>query len=344
MSPARLKLKLSDVARLVKGEVIGNQNRIITGVSSLEDARGGDITFLLEYLNQEQALQTRASAIILKDKVPGLSIPIVKVEQPFNAVIKLIHYFLSSKSPLFRGIDRRAVISKGARISKDVTIGPYAFIGPHTRIGKGSVIYPGCYIGQDCTLGSHVVLYPQVVIVEKVKIGDRVTVHPGTVIGSDGFRYVSEDGKRKKVPHIGEVEIGSDVEIGSGVTIDRATVGKTAIGSGTKIDNLVHIAHNVKIGKDCLIVAQVGISGSTVIEDEVTLAGQAGLVGHIRIGRGAVVAAQAGVTKSVPEKTVVSGYPAQPHEKAKKLNALVQRLPELYQKVKDLEEKTNRGV
>jgi UDP-3-O-[3-hydroxymyristoyl] glucosamine N-acyltransferase len=206
-------------------------------------------------------------------------------------------------------------------------------------IGDKSVIYAGCFVGHHTRIGTDALIYPNVSIRERVLIGNRCIIHSGAVIGSDGFGFVTVEGKHQKIPQTGTVEIGDDVEIGANVSIDRARFDKTVISRGTKIDNLVHIAHNVVIGEDSLVVAQAGISGSTVIGRNVIIAGQAGLVGHINIGDNAVLAAQAGVTKSVPENTMVSGYPAQEHGQALRINACIQNLPRLYETVKELKKK-----
>jgi UDP-3-O-[3-hydroxymyristoyl] glucosamine N-acyltransferase len=207
------------------------------------------------------------------------------------------------------------------------------------EIGNGTIVRPHTFIGENSKIGKNCHIHPQITIAEKVEMGDNVIIHSGTVIGSDGFGFVNIESVNQRIPQIGTVVIEDDVEIGSNVTIDRARFDKTIIGRGTKIDNLVQIAHNVVVGENSVIIAQAGISGSTTIGKRVTIAGQAGLVGHINIGDGAVLAAQAGVTKSVPPNTVVSGYPAKPHEVAKRVNACVQGLPKLYNTIAELKKK-----
>jgi UDP-3-O-[3-hydroxymyristoyl] glucosamine N-acyltransferase len=206
-------------------------------------------------------------------------------------------------------------------------------------IGDGTAILAGTYIGRDADVGKSCLVYPNVTIREETRIGERVVIHSGSVIGADGFGFVREGDLYKKVPQIGNVEIGDDVEIGANVTIDRATTGTTLVGRGTKIDNLVQIGHNVRIGENCILVAQVGIGGSTELGSGVTLAGQAGATGHISIGDGATVAAQAGVTKSVPAGVTVSGYPAREHGIANRIYASSQKLPGLLKKVAELAER-----
>lgn len=220
-----------------------------------------------------------------------------------------------------------------------MAIGAYVTIEDNVSIGDNTIIYGGCYVGQYTKIGKDTLIYPNVSIREYVNIGSRVVIHSGTVIGSDGFGFANMDGVYERIPQIGSVAIEDDVDIGSNVTIDRARFDKTIIGRGTKIDNLVHIAHNVVIGENCIIVAQVGISGSASIGKGVTLAGQVGVVGHITIGDGAIVAGRSGVTKSVAPGAFVSGFPAKPHGVAKRVNACVQNLPRLFETVGGLKKK-----
>ena len=285
---------------------------------------------------------TRASAIITSRDLRDSDKPLIITDNPSLAFSKVIELVAPNHIGYPKGIHPTAVISKSAKIGNNVAIGPNAIIEDNVSIGSNTVIYGGCYVGSLTAIGEGSLIYPNVTIRERVEIGKRVIIHSGTVIGSDGFGFATVRGVQKKIPQIGTVVIEDDVEIGANVTIDRARFDKTVIGRGTKIDNLVQIAHNVIIGRNCIIVAQAGISGSTVLGKGVILAGQAGIVGHIVIGDGAIVAAQAGVTKSVPRGTKVSGYPAKPHSTAKRVNACVQRLPEMYRRVKELEEKIKK--
>ncbi|MCM8780964.1 MAG: UDP-3-O-(3-hydroxymyristoyl)glucosamine N-acyltransferase, partial [Candidatus Omnitrophica bacterium] len=282
---------------------------------------------------------TRASAIITSKEIKSAPKPIIRTQNPSLAFAKIVSLMSSYQPTHPKGIHPTAVIGKNVKLGKDVAVGPYTVIEDEASVGDNTIIYAGCYIGYATQIGANTIIYPQVSIRERVVIGNHVIIHSGTVIGADGFGYVTLDGVHHKIPQIGTVVIEDDVEIGANVTVDRARFDKTLIGRGAKIDNLVQIAHNVIIGENSIIVAQVGISGSTVIGREVTLAGQAGLVGHINIGDGAVVAAQAGVTKSVPPHTTVSGYPAKPHQIAKRINACVQNLPRLYKKIENIEKR-----
>jgi UDP-3-O-[3-hydroxymyristoyl] glucosamine N-acyltransferase len=255
------------------------------------------------------------------------------------AFAKVVNLFSKEAQKHPTGIHKHALVSSKAKVGKNVAIGAFAIIEDGANIGDNTIIYGGCYVGHGTKIGKDCLIYPQVCIRERLEIGNRVIIHSGTVIGSDGFGFANVRGVQHKIPQIGTVLIEDDVEIGANVTIDRARFDKTIIGKGTKIDNLVQIAHNVIAGENCIIVAQAGVSGSTVLGKNVTLAGQAGLVGHITVGDNAIVAAQGGVTKSVPANTMVSGYPAKPHDVAKKINACVQNLPNLYKKIRELEKR-----
>lgn len=330
---------LKEIARFIEGEVVGDEFTVITGVAGIKEACAGEITFLANPKYLPLIDKTRASAIITSRQIQGVSKPIIRTENPSLAFAKVISSFTPAEVNHPKGIHPTAIVGKKVSLGKNVALGPYVVIEDNVSLGDNSVIYYGCFIGSGTKIGSDTLIYPNVSIRERIIIGNRVIIHSGTVIGSDGFGYVAIKGAHHKIPQIGTVEIGDDVEIGANVAIDRARFDKTVISRGTKIDNLVHIAHNVVVGEDSIIVAQAGISGSTIIGKGVIIAGQAGLVGHITIGDGAILAAQAGVTKSVPANTTVSGYPAREHQSAKRINALVQNLPRLYETVKELKKK-----
>jgi UDP-3-O-[3-hydroxymyristoyl] glucosamine N-acyltransferase len=266
-----------------------------------------------------------------------VAIPAVRVDDPALAFTIVLRYFAEDMKPLCaRAIHPTAVVDDSVRLGTDVAIGANVVVEDGVEIGDRSTILPGTVILRDSVLGSDCFIYANVTIRESVRLGDRVIVHPGAVLGSDGFGYVQNGAILHKVPHIGTVEIGDDVEIGANACIDRATTGVTQIGRGTKIDNLVQIAHNVKVGESSVLCAQVGVSGSTEIGSGVTLAGQVGLVGHIRIGDQAVVGAQSGVSKSVPAGRMVSGYPARKHSDELRRQAALSRLPGLMETVREL--------
>ncbi|MEW6679894.1 MAG: UDP-3-O-(3-hydroxymyristoyl)glucosamine N-acyltransferase [bacterium] len=323
-------MRLKEIVKILKGKLIGEDIEI-QGVSSIEEAEKGEITFSL---NGGKVKDTKASAIILKEKGEGISIPVILVDHPKLAFSKLLSIFSSIKHPC--GISKKASISENVKIGDNVAIGDFAVIENGAKIEEGAIIYPNVYIGMNVTIGKGTIVYPRAVIMN-AKIGDSVIIHSGVVIGSDGFGYIKDNGKNVKIPHKGGVLIKDEVEIGANTTIDRGTIKDTIIGKGTKIDNLVHIAHNCIIGKNCIIVAQVGISGSVIIGDNVVIAGQAGISDHIKIGSQTTIAARSGVTKDIPCEKIVSGFPAKDHREEKRLHGLIQRLPKLIERVKRLE-------
>jgi len=331
-----MRKSLKEIAQILEGELIGDGDVIITGVCGIEDAAQGDITFLANPRYAQLLTTTHASAVITSLDVKTASKPIIRTTNPSLAFAKVLSLVLPEEIKHPRGIHPSAIIGKDVLLGEGVAIGAYTVIGDEASIGDNTIIYPGCFIGQRTSIGSNTLIYPNVSIRERIAIGKGVIIHSGTVVGSDGFGFATVDGAHHKIPQVGTVEIGDDVEIGANVTIDRARFAKTIIGKGTKIDNLVQIAHNVEIGENCLVVAQVGISGSTVLGKNVVLAGQVGLVGHIKVGDGAVVAAQSGVSKSIPPGTMMWGYPAKPISEAKRINACVMRLPELHKAVMEL--------
>lgn len=336
---AAKSLKLSEIAQLVGGELAGDRNLVITGVAGIKDAQKGDITFLANAKYLSFLRESRASAVIAPPGVDPQGLALVRSENPSQAFTKVVLAFMPGPREIEHGVHSTAVVAKGAYLGERISIGPYAVIEEGARIGEDCVIGPGCVIGSGSTIGRRSRLYPQVTVREDVRIGERVIVHSNSVIGSDGFGYETVDGKHLKIPHAASVEIGDDVEIGSCVCIDRGRFRNTRIGRGTKIDNLVQIAHNVVIGEDCLIISQVGISGSTEVEDRAVIAGQAGLVGHITIGSDAIIGARSGVTKSVPPQSIVLGEPARPIHEQKKLLAAIARLPEFFKDFAQLKKK-----
>ncbi len=330
---------LKEIAELIGGQVIGNGDILITGASGIKEAAEGEITFLANPKYSPLMDKTRAAAIVTSADAQKTTKPIILIENPSLAFAKIISMFMPDEVGHPKNVDYTVVLGKDVSLGRDVAIGPYTVIGDNVTIGDNTIIYAGCYIGHHTKIGAKTLIYPHVSIRERVSIGSRVIIHSGTVIGSDGFGFATIKGLHHKIPQVGTVEIGDDVEIGANVTIDRARFDKTVIGRGTKIDNLVQIAHNVVIGENSLIVAQVGISGSTIIGNNVILGGQAGLVGHINIGDNAIVTAQSGVAKSVPPDTMVSGYPARPFMTTQRANASLQNLPKLFDLVKELKKK-----
>jgi len=337
---------LKEIARIIDGEVIGDEKVVITGVAGIKEASCGDITFLANPKYQTYLDKTAASAVITSRDVEGCSKPIIRTDNPSLAFTKVVSFIFPQEEKHFKGIDPSARLGKNVKLGRDAAVGACVVVDDDASIGDKTIIYPGCYIGHHSKIGSDSLIYPNVTIREHISIANRVIIHSGTVIGSDGFGYVAVEGKHHKIPQVGMVIIGDDVEIGANVTIDRARFDKTVIGKGTKIDNLVQIAHNVIIGENCLIVAQAAIAGSTTIGNNVILAGQVGVTGHITIGDNSIVMAQSGVSKSLPAGSVVWGTPAKPEHLAKEISACVQNLPrmrealnELKKKIEELEKK-----
>ncbi|HKQ58033.1 MAG TPA: UDP-3-O-(3-hydroxymyristoyl)glucosamine N-acyltransferase [Candidatus Eisenbacteria bacterium] len=330
---------LSALAAELGGEVIGDGAIVIGGVAGIREAMPGDVTFLANSRYDAHLDETRASAVICSREPRIASVPLLVVDNPYLAFQRAVRIFRPEQHRPAPGIHPTAVVSPEAVLGRDVAVGACCVVEAGAKLGDRVVLMGGGYVGHGAIIGDDTWFYPRVVLREDCVVGARCIVHPGAVIGSDGFGFAFDAGRYHKVPQVGNVVIGDDVEIGANTTIDRATTHSTRIGEGTKIDNLVQIGHNVVVGKHCIIVAQVGVSGSTELEDHVTLGGQAGLVGHIKIGKGAMVGAQSGVTKSVPAETVVTGYPAMQHSLWRRLQALFHRLPDLMQRTKDVEER-----
>jgi UDP-3-O-[3-hydroxymyristoyl] glucosamine N-acyltransferase len=332
-----MKITLGEIAERIGGELVGDSSVEISGVSGIREAEEGDVTFLANPRYEAYLRDTRASAVIMCKNSLKPDRPVIYDENPYLAFLKVVRIFFPGRGDFPRGIHPKAVIGKDVQMGEDVAIGAYAVISDGAEIGDRVTILPGCYIGDRTKIGADTLIYPNVSIREDVFVGRHVIIHCGAVIGSDGFGFAKDGEQYQKIPQVGNVLIEDNVEIGANVCIDRSTTGTTHISRGTKIDNLVQIAHNVVVGENSIIVAQVGISGSTELGKNVTLAGQSGVVGHIKIGDNAVVGAQAGVTKSIPPNTCVSGYPARPHAQSTRINATVQRLPELLVTVRKLE-------
>ena len=333
---------LREIASIIDGEIVGDENIIVTGICGIKEAKEGDITFVANSRYLPLMCHTRASAIITSKDVKISPKTIIRTENPSLAFAKMVSLLAPNEVRRPKGIHPTAIIGDKVKVGKNVAIDPYVVLEDNIEIKDNTVLYAGVYIGHHTKIGKNCIIYPYVIIRERVVIGDRVVIHGGTVIGSDGFGFSTVQGVHHRIPQIGTVIIEDDVEIGANVTIDRARFDKTIIKKGTKIDNLVQIAHNVSIGENSIIVAQSGISGSANIGKNVTIAGQSGIIGHITIGDNVVVAAQSGVTKSIPSNTCVSGYPAKPHILAKKIHAFTQNLPELFKKVKQLEEEIEK--
>ncbi len=336
-----MKKKLRELAEWVDATVVGDGEVEISGVAAIEEAHSGEITFIASPKYLPKLSETRASAVIVSKEVTQADKPLLCATNPYLAFAKILILF-SHKPYQPKGIDSNAWISPTAELGNDLTFSPLVYVGDHCSIGDRVTLYPGVYVGENSTIGEDSILYSNVSIYPETVIGKRVILHSGVVVGSDGFGYVKEGKKNVKIPQIGKVEIEDDVEIGANTTIDRATFGKTIIRRGVKIDNLVQVAHNVVIGEDSILCAQVGISGSTKIGSNVTLAGQVGVVDHTEIGDNVIVGAQAGVTHRLAPNQAYVGSPAIPHREFLRVNAVFSKLPEMRKTLIEIEKRLKK--
>jgi len=345
MIKTRQSISLQELAEILEGELVG-ENIEITDVSGIEDVKPGEITWIEGKKNLEMAMESDASALILNNKSfkragNRLKVPCIIVKRPRLAFAQVLNCFYTRSMP-GHGTAPTALIGKNTSLGKNVSIGEYTIIGKDCVIGEGTIIYPLVYIGDNVKIGKNTIIYPFAAIHNRTEIGEEVIIHSGAVIGADGFGFVEDKKRRVKIPQVGKVVLGDYSEIGANVTIDRATTGITSIGEGTKIDNLIQIGHNNKVGDNCILVSQTGVAGSCRIGDNVTLAAQAGVAPHVKIGSNTVVAGRGGVTHDIPENSVVSGFPARPHREALRINGAIQRLPILMKTIKELESRIEK--
>ncbi len=336
-----MKKRLKELAQWVDGIVVGDGETEISGVAAIEDARMGEIAFIASPKYLPKLKETNASAIIVSKEVTQADKPLLCVSNPHLAFVKILTLFFD-KPYEPKGVDSHTWISPTARLGRDLTLHPFVYVGDRCSIGDRVTLHPGVYVGEDSTIGEDSILYPNVSIYPWTILGKRVVLHSGVVVGSDGFGYVKEGKKNVKIPQVGRVEIEDDVELGANTTVDRAALGKTIIRRGTKIDNLVQVAHSVVIGEDSILCAQVGISGSTKIGSNVTLAGQVGVVDHVEIGDNVIVGAQAGVTHNLPGNQGYVGSPALPHREFLRSNAVFPKLPEMRKTLIDMEKRLKK--
>jgi len=333
-----LKLSLKKIANLVGGNVIGNDSFIIEGINSLNAASQGEISFFADRKYKESLRKTKASAIIVSEENLLFKGPQVVVFNPALAYAKVASIF-ASPVPRYPGISEQAVLHDSTRIGKDVSIYPLVYVGEEALIGDGVIVFPGVFIGDRVKIGNGTIIYPNVTILQDCQIGNNVIINAGTVIGSDGFGFVRDGPVSVKIPQIGMVQIDDDVEIGANSCIDRAASGKTWIKRGVKTDNFVHVAHNVIIGEDTIVVAQVAISGSVHIGRQVIIGGQVAISDHVEIGDRVMIGSQSGVPKSIPSGEVVSGTPAMPHRLWLKTSGIIRRLPQFNEHLRHLEKR-----
>lgn len=331
-----VKFKSSYLAELVNGALVGSDVEV-SGISAVAEAKPSDITWAEDEKNFIKAEKSHACCILVQEGITS-SKTLIKVKSPRIAFARILSLFAS---PLYleAGIHPDALVDKGVKLGKDVSVGPKAVILKNAVIGKGVKIFPFVYIGADSIIGDDCIIYPHATVLDRSVIGKGAVIHSGAVIGSDGFGFVKEGEKHLKIPQIGNVVIKDDVEIGANTCVDRGTTGSTVIGAGTKIDNLVHIAHNVEIGKHCIIVAMSGLAGSTQIGDRVILAAQVGVIQHVKIGDDSIILGRAGVTKDIAPKSMVSGFPARVHKENMRIEASSSCLPEAIKTISQLKKK-----
>src|SRR6266446_3025486 len=316
---------LGEIVDFVGGHYVGNRNRQISTVAPLAEAGEEHLSFLSNRKYLPQLAQAKAGAILVPKDLEGEDERWIRVDDPYFAMARIMTRWFSAR-PMPKGLSPKASIAPSARLGTNVAVGPFTTIGEKVIIGDNVTIFQNVSIEAGSVLGDDSIIYPGVVIYDGTRIGCRCVIHAGVIIGSDGYGFAMHDGKHHKIPQIGIVRIEDDVEIGAGTTIDRAALGETVIGEGTKIDNLVQIGHNVKIGKHCLLVSQVGIAGSTELGDHVFVAGQSGFSGHLKIGNRVQVAAKSAVLEDVPDDTKVMGSPAMPFTEFARRQAALKKL------------------
>lgn len=331
---------VGELAEVVAGRVHGDPLTVIRGIASIEEAQAGDITFAESPRFLLNAEQSSASAIIAPEgaapKEPTAGKTVIGVANPRLAFAQLLDLFAPEQYAA-RGIHPAAVIGAHLRHGANVSIGAQCFLGENVRLGENVTLHPLVHVGDDVEIGDNTVVYPNATLLRGTVVGANCAIHSGAVLGADGFGYLTIEGRHRKVPQIGNVTVGDDVEIGANVTIDRARTGTTRIGSGTKIDNLVHIGHNCEIGENCIIVAQVGLAGGVELGRGAIIGGQTGVKEQVKIGAGAILGAQTGVMGDVPAGSFVSGYGARPHREVLRTAAAVNQLPDLLKKIREME-------
>jgi UDP-3-O-[3-hydroxymyristoyl] glucosamine N-acyltransferase len=335
------KMRLGEIAEIVRGRVVGNENREISGAAPFEAACDSDISFAAEAKFINRLADSNAGALVVPESCESTAKDLILVENPKAAFARVMGLFHLPAEPIW-SISDRASVGQAFSRGRQVAIGPFVCIGNHVTLGDRVHIHPNVTIGDGVVIGSDVEIESHVAILDRCTVGDRVIIHAGTVIGSDGFGFAPDGETYVKIPQTGNVVIENDVEIGANNTIDRATFGSTWIKQGVKTDNLVHIGHNVKVGENTVVVAQVGIAGSVTVGKHVILAGQVGISQQVSIGDGAIVGPQAGIAKSIADNEVVSGSPGIPHRLWLKVQRIVQKLPELRKAVSTLEKRVKK--
>jgi UDP-3-O-[3-hydroxymyristoyl] glucosamine N-acyltransferase len=333
-----VNVKLRELAELVNGNLVGDGDLQISAARPLNEAKGGEITFIENDKHAHLLPTSEASAAVVPPTFPLDGLSYIQVADPLGAFVQIARRLHGRTEPAVHGIDSRACVDPTATIGAEASIHPFASVAEGAVIGARCRIYNGAVVGRFCRLGDDVTLYPNAVLYDGTIVGDRVTIHANAVIGADGFGYRFQEGRHVKVPQLGNVEIGDDVEIGACTTIDRGTFQATRIGAGTKIDNLVMVGHNCRVGKHNLFVSQMGMAGSSSTGDYVVLAGQVGVVDHVHIGDGTVVGGKAAVTKDVPPGQRLLGAPATPEREQKRMLMSLEKLPEIRKDVQRIKQ------
>ncbi len=331
-----MKYTIKEVSNIIGGKVVGNEDLCITGVSSIENAEEGDISFIKNERFVSKALQTKASAVVSHRPIDETKKTLIIVDDPFFSFIKLLKVISDIKQQQPRTVHPSAVISKDSSIGDNISVGANVVIDGNTQIGQNVTIYPNVYIGTNCKIGDDSTIYANATIREEVTIGERAVIQSGASIGDDGFGFLQIEGKHVKIPQVGTIEIGDDVSIGSNVTIARAALDKTVISSGVKIDNHSHIAHNCTIGENSMLIAYAKLAGGVKIGKNVMIAEDVGITDHVEIADNCMVGAASNVYKNLEPGSVVWGSPAKPITFEKRLQVLIKKLPDIYKKVKNL--------
>lgn len=333
-----ISFTVAQIAEKLKGEVIGDGSIRITGLAPADRARAGELTFAENAAYFAAAEQSQAAAILVSGPFTSASKVLIRVANPRVALARLLPVFFPPEEHP-RGVHPSAVIDASAQVDPSAHVGAGCIVGARAKLGARSVLMGNNNVGADCELGEDACLFPNVVLYRKTIVGRRVVIHAGTVIGSDGFGYVLDEGRHRKMLQLGNVVIGDDVEIGANAAIDRGALGSTVIGEGTKIDNLVHVAHNVVMGRHCVIMGQVGFAGSTHLGDYVVIASQSGIADHLKLGNQVVIGAKSGVMRDIPDGGRVLGIPAMPDRQTKRQMIALQQLPDLIHQMREMEKR-----
>jgi len=338
-----LTIKLGELAQILGARLEGDESVEISKLKEIHIATPDEISFISNPKYLKFAETTRAAALIVSDDL-DIDFPnILRTSNPKQTMMKALQLLNYKERPVRPGVHASAVLHPSVKVPATAEIGPGVSIDKDVRIGENVIIESNTVVGRSSALGDGSHLYPNVVLYEDSILGKDCIIHSCTVIGSDGFGFAVENGKIEKIPQTGNVILGDEVEIGANCAIDRGSIGATTIGDGTKLDNQVHIAHNVRVGKNCFLTAHVAIAGSTELGDRVQMGGQSGVIGHLKVGNDVSIASRGGVTHDIPDGTMVSGFPARPHREELRIEAIMKKLPELYKAVKMLEKQVNKG-